>query len=145
MITIFKQTTIDKRILTQLNIDPKSLINNEHDYSKEIVKKPWGYEYQLFSNQELAVWILHINGGEETSFHCHPNKDTALTVLETQHFVICGSLHISKPLQKGDTLLINKGTFHKTTALFYPAIVMEIETPINKNDLVRYKDNYGRV
>ena len=59
--------------------------------------------------------------------------------------MICKSLIVSKSLRTGDSLVINKGAFHKTTALFTPAIVMEIEAPVNKNDLVRLKDLYGRI
>ena len=41
--------------------------------------------------------------------------------------------------------MIRPGLFHSTKALSKKdSIVLEIETPINKNDLVRYKDNYGR-
>ena len=41
--------------------------------------------------------------------------------------------------------MIRPGLFHSTKPLSKKnSIVLEIETPINKNDLVRYKDNYGR-
>ena len=42
--------------------------------------------------------------------------------------------------------MIRPGLFHSTKSLAQKKIVMvlEIETPINKKDLVRYKDNYGR-
>ena len=41
--------------------------------------------------------------------------------------------------------MIRPGLFHSTKGLAKKdSIVLEIETPINKDDLVRYKDNYGR-
>ena len=50
-----------------------------------------------------------------------------------------------KILKAPDKLMIRPGLFHSTKALSKKdSIVLEIETPINKNDLVRYKDNYGR-
>jgi len=48
-------------------------------------------------------------------------------------------------LKAPDKLMIRPGLFHSTKGLAKKdSIVLEIETPINKDDLVRYKDNYGR-
>ena len=41
--------------------------------------------------------------------------------------------------------MIRKGLFHSTkTTSPEGALVFEIETPVDKNDLVRFKDRYGR-
>ena len=48
------------------------------DYSSIIVKKPWGYEYLFFSNNNIAITILCIEKNEGTSLHCHPNKNPKL-------------------------------------------------------------------
>ena len=53
----------------------------EVDYSREIVEKPWGYEYLIFENEHVAIWMLHIVRKRKTSMHCHPNKTTALILL----------------------------------------------------------------
>ena len=44
------------------------------DYSNVIVKKPWGYEYLVFKNDWVAIWLLHIVRKRKTSMHFHPNK-----------------------------------------------------------------------
>ena len=50
-----------------------------------------------------------------------------------------------KILKAPDKLMIRPGLFHSTKSLSREgSIVLEIETPIDKGDLVRYKDNYGR-
>ncbi len=49
---------------------------------KNIVKKPWGYEYLLYENDKVALWFLYIKSGERTSTHCHPNKTTGLVLLD---------------------------------------------------------------
>ena len=49
-----------------------------------MVKKPWGYEYLIFAYETIAVWILYLKSGAETSMHCHPGKMTSLVVLEGQ-------------------------------------------------------------
>ena len=48
-------------------------------------------------------------------------------------------------LKAPSKLMIRPGLFHSTKALSNnSATILEIETPIDKNDLVRFKDNYGR-
>ena len=47
---------------------------DKFNYRNLIVKKPWGYEYLLFENDYVAVWILHLKKGQATSVHCHPGK-----------------------------------------------------------------------
>ena len=48
-----------------------------------------------------------------------------------------------KILKAPDKLMIRPGLFHSTKSLSREgSIVLEIETPIDKGDLVRYKDNY---
>ena len=39
--------------------------------SEVIVKKPWGYEYLCYENEDVAVWFLHIEYNQKTSMHCH--------------------------------------------------------------------------
>ena len=57
-------------------------------YQDLIVEKPWGYEYLAYENKDVALWALYISYDQETSLHCHPNKDTGLIVLD-------GSVNVS--------------------------------------------------
>lgn len=121
------------------------ILNNskEEDYSKIIVHKPWGYEYLLYDNKKVSVWILQINHGQQTSMHCHPNKKTTI-------FILSGKAEISFIGKKykvtaGDCFLLSTKVFHSTKALSKKGIlVMELETPVCKKDLIRLYDNYGR-
>ena len=51
------------------------------DHRKNIVKKPWGYEYLVYENENVALWFLNISKGQKTSMHCHPKKTTGLMVI----------------------------------------------------------------
>ncbi|RJQ37083.1 hypothetical protein C4559_04080 [Candidatus Microgenomates bacterium] len=116
---------------------------DEFDYKKIVVNKPWGYEYLMFENQFVAIWILFIKSGFSTSMHCHPSKKTSLVVLSGK--AICNTLQ--GPIKRKDKegLLIDEGVFHSTKAVSKDgAFVMEMEAPPNKKDLVRLKDEYGR-
>lgn len=108
-----------------------------------IVRKPWGYEYLAYKNQEVALWLLHILPGERTSMHCHPNKSTGLIVLsgEAEINFIADSKRLRAPAKQ----MIRRGLFHQTYAVGPdPVLLFEIETPVDKDDLVRLRDNYGR-
>ncbi|MFH1359719.1 MAG: thiamine pyrophosphate-dependent enzyme [Candidatus Omnitrophota bacterium] len=121
------------------------------DYSKVIVKKPWGYEYLVFQNDYVAIWMLQIIPQRRTSMHCHPAKKTGLIVLSGK-----AKLHHVDGALELDTLdgvMIDPGVFHCTEAFNpYPLTpqsengiwVMEIESPPMKSDLIRLDDAYGR-
>lgn len=129
--------------MKSISIDPTAAADEDIDYSNVVVNKPWGYEYQAFQNENVAVWILHIKHGFQTSLHCHPAKKTSLVIL--QGTVISSNLNGDIQLSVGEGLFLEKGVFHSTKAISPgEAIVMETETPINKKDLVRLQDKYGR-
>ena len=107
--------------------------------------KPWGYEYTIYRHlNKLSVTYLKIKKNHRTSLHCHPKKKTGFILLDGKVEVMIG-FYEKKILKAPDKLMIRPGLFHSTKSLSKKnSIVLEIETPINKNDLVRYKDNYGR-
>jgi len=113
------------------------------NYNINIVKKPWGYEYLAYENEHVALWFLHIKYTHSTSLHCHPKKTTGLILLDGKAEVSFFN-HTNK-LNPGDKVMIRKGLFHSTKATDNKgAFVFEIETPVDKQDLVRFRDNYGR-
>ncbi len=124
----------------------RTAISNEidnFDYKKVVVRKPWGYEFLMFENPHVAIWVLFLKRNHATSMHCHPNKKSSLIVLSGE--VICSTLEGWTPRKAGEGLIIDEAVFHSTKALNKPgAFIMEIESPPNKKDLVRLKDGYGR-
>ena len=73
MINRLDLTEQDRQEFEKLEINLQDIQNDGYDYSKVVVRKPWGYEYLIFSNEKSAVWILFLKAGEQTSMHCHPN------------------------------------------------------------------------
>ncbi len=144
MIQRIQITERDRQALSDILIKPEEVENDFYDYSKVVVKKPWGYEYLIFTNENIAVWILYLKKGAQTSMHCHPCKKTSLVVLEGE--VVSSTISSDLKRRAGEGLLIDKAVFHRTSAASETgAFVMEIETPVNKRDLVRLDDKYGRV
>lgn len=133
----------DRSTLAQIHVDPATQENDHFDYSKVVVRKPWGYEYLIFENSHLAVWILYLRHGHQTSMHCHPHKRTSITILAGE--AICSTLDNELIRHAGEMMLLGEGVFHRTTAVSADGVfLIEIETPVNKRDLVRYHDDYGR-
>jgi mannose-6-phosphate isomerase-like protein (cupin superfamily) len=135
-----KYTKQDLEILTNSKYEKK--VDNT-DFSNVIVKKPWGYEYLLFENNDIAIWILHIKASHKTSMHCHPNKNTSLICLSGE--VVCTTLDNKYIFDELNGIYLGKKVFHQTlNESLYEAIVIEIESPVDKFDLLRMQDNYGR-
>jgi hypothetical protein len=78
-----------------------------------------------------------------TSTHCHPNKKTALIVLEGK--AIFSTLNKNMRLSSLDAVTVDAGVFHSTKCISKEGLkLLEIETPPMKHDLVRLRDSYGR-
>ena len=113
------------------------------DFKNYIVPKPWGYEYLIFENERIGIWWLHLQANARTSLHCHPDKKTGLILLDGNAKVTF--LSDSIPLFEFSKVMIREGVFHSTQALSPDGIdVLEIETPKDKENLVRMEDVYGR-
>lgn len=112
-------------------------------YDINLVKKPWGYEYLVYENEDVGLWFLYIAPNQSTSMHCHPQKTTGLVLLDGKAEI--SFLGDSRVLNSLDKVMIRRGLFHSTKAISDSgAWVFEIETPKDKQDLVRLKDRYGR-
>jgi mannose-6-phosphate isomerase-like protein (cupin superfamily) len=135
-------TQRDRAELARMKLSGHVSANSEdHDYTGVTVKKPWGHEHQVALNAREAVWKLHLNTGAETSMHCHVGKDTVLIVIEGE--VEFSTLGETIRLGVGERVAIERGVFHRTATVL-GAVVIEIESPPDKHDLVRLADKYGR-
>ena len=116
-------------------------------YDNRIVNKPWGYEYVVYRNaNHLSVTLLSIDYEKTTSLHCHPNKKSGFILVGGKALFQLGlwkkrsEVH-SSPSKR----MIARGLFHSIKSLSKNGLLaLEFETPVNKNDLVRFKDDYGR-
>ena len=112
-------------------------------YNNSIVKKPWGYEYLVYQDANVALWFLYIAPNHKTSLHSHPKKTTGLIILDGKAQV--DFFNNENILNKLDKIMIRKGMFHSTTSISENGTkLFEIETPNDKLDLVRLEDSYGR-
>jgi mannose-6-phosphate isomerase-like protein (cupin superfamily) len=144
---VSKKIEVCEKDTYYLNKLTKEGLVKSHDqpvnYRDRVVLKPWGYEFLAFENEHVAIWFLHIKRDHATSMHCHPQKKTTLAVLSGEAF--CHTFLTRNSLAAMDAVEIEKGVFHSTTALSDDGTyLLELETPPNKTDLVRFNDSYGR-
>ena len=125
------------------NCNYKKTDNKYANYSKYIIKKPWGHEYLIYQNKNVSIWILNISSKKYTSLHAHKLKETYLIPLTNK--IRLNTFEKLFYLNKKDPLLIDKKVFHQS---YNPGpkseFMMEIELPNLKNDIIRFHDYYGR-
>ena len=108
-----------------------------------VILKPWGREYRCYRNASLAIWALHMHEGRATSLHCHPGKNTAFVLLRgvLDLELLRGPRLSFKALDK---INVFRGRFHRLRAIT-DAVLLEVEAPDDKRDIVRLEDDHGRV
>jgi len=111
-------------------------------FRENAVNKPWGYEYLAYESEDVALWVLHLNKGFSTSMHAHPQKTTGLVILSGS--IELGFIADSKVITAPDKQMIRRGLFHQSRAISDNVILLEVETPNDKGDLVRLFDDHGR-
>lgn len=120
------------------------MVNKKNKYYNKLVKKPWGSEYLIYENRKIAAWLLNISYNKKTSLHCHPQKKTGFILLNGTVEMNIG-FYQKKRIKALNKMMIRPGLFHSTKCLSKNGVrAIEIETPNNKGDLIRFKDNYGR-
>jgi mannose-6-phosphate isomerase-like protein (cupin superfamily) len=121
--------------------------NKDAYYDNRIVFKPWGHEYVVYRYKNiLSVTLLNINPTKSTSLHCHPIKKTGFVLLDGKALIQLGLWKSERKIYESPSkLMIRTGLFHSIKCISKkPLLALEFETPINKNDLVRFNDIYGR-
>lgn len=142
MITRIKNSEVDSERVSYISTPIDDLLNH-FDFSNRVVQKPWGYEYLMYENSNVSIWVLYIKPNHLTSMHCHVNKKTALLVVSGE--AIFTTLEKGFNLKEGDGLVIDRKVFHSTQSITsHGTIIMEVETPSQKADLLRLSDKYGR-
>lgn len=142
MIKVIKKSELDNQKLSQI-ITPIDNDLEKFDFSNMIVKKPWGHEYLMYQTPKASIWVLHLKKGCMTSMHCHINKKTSLLIFSGE--AICSTLDKGINLKEGDGLILDKKVFHSTQAISDDGVILiEVESPTKKTDLLRLSDTYGR-
>lgn len=129
--------------MTFLKLEFQMKLESKKDIKNVIVRKPWGREYCIYENKDLSVWHLTIMPGQKTSLHCHPNKKTALILLNNKARI--NLIERGFEIEGLSKIMLRNGMFHQTHNCYQdPINLIEVETPNDKFDLIRIEDDYGR-
>lgn len=138
---ILECTDADREAFASMEVDAEDLMDDGTNWEGVRVDKPWGHEVQLYRGPAACFWRLQLEPGSETSMHCHSFKRTALIVESGE--VVLQTLTRQFTLRPGDIVHIEPMAFHRSSTQG-GAVLIELESPANKNDLIRYEDRYGR-
>ncbi len=106
------------------------------------ISKPWGWEIEVWKTPIVAITYLNLNQGKSTSLHCHPNKRTGYIVIKGE--VEVEFLAGKKQYKAGGRVNFRPCLFHRTTAISDEVILLELESPSDKHDLIRLEDSSNR-
>jgi mannose-6-phosphate isomerase-like protein (cupin superfamily) len=113
------------------------------DYRDCVVIKPWGFEFEMFDDKKHAIWMLNLKPNRSTSLHCHQHKAVCLiplvgsiTLITLDQRFTVGPMQSISLLPKVFHCLWNSGKSD--------VVLVEIESPSIKLDLIRAEDAYGR-
>ena len=116
-------------------------------YDNKVVLKPWGYEYPLLRiKNKVLIKFLNIKYKKQTSLHSHPTKKTGFIILSGKAMVQYGIYKNNNKTYKSlSRLVMRPGLFHSIKAVSKKGLqALELESPVNKDDLIRLSDKYGR-
>ena len=60
MITKVDKSQVDRERVKEVKVDKSVIEDDFFDYSKAVVKKPWGYEYLIYENDFVKYYNIHL-------------------------------------------------------------------------------------
>lgn len=145
MFRICRPELQDIETLAAFNKIPTATRDNtpRKNFEGVVVRKPWGFEYLACESDLVALWALKLQFNQQTSMHCHPEKLTVMVALTDG--IVLSTLTSAHKLNTGDVVYIEPGVFHRSSSTNLDGDwLLEFETPVDKFDLVRLDDAYGR-
>jgi mannose-6-phosphate isomerase len=107
--------------------------------------RPWGTFFVLHEALDYKIKRIEINPGQRLSYQYHNNRSEVWTIIKGKGTVtLDGEIN---NYQKGDTILIPKGSKHRIENNGKDKIVfIEVQTGsyFGEDDIVRLEDDYNR-
>jgi len=107
------------------------------------ILRPWGKYVILEKKQNYWIKKLFVRQGEKLSLQSHKNRFEVWIVLSGRIEVIKGNSSLL--FKEGEFLKINKKEKHRITGLKDSWILETAFGQVRENDVIRFKDDYGRI
>lgn len=106
--------------------------------------RPWGAFTKFTENVPCTVKIITINPHQELSLQYHEHRDEFWYIISGSGISTIGD--DIREVKAGDSCTIDKKVIHRAKAHAEPLVFLEIALGnFDENDIVRLKDNYGRI
>ena len=137
----------DKQKIKNIKILNKKQIQNIETMKQEEtwIKKPWGSYRVLMQKKFLTYKELKVNPKSQLSYQSHKKRSEQWIIIEgSAEVIIEGKV---KKLKPNNHIFINKEVRHRLkNPTNKTLLVLEIQTgQCLEEDIIRYKDDYGRV
>ena len=110
------------------------------------VERPWGYFINLSEGEGYLTKVIHVNTGQRLSVQSHNHRSEHWFVAHGNAKVILGDEEFT--LHQGESIDIPLKAIHSLQNPFDTELeVIEIQQGdlLSEDDIIRYKDIYGRV
>lgn len=108
----------------------------------KIIKKPWGSEEILTTNNKYLFKKLYMKKNKRCSLQFHKKKIETIYVLSgLLEIQINNKIHL---LKKGNSITIKNKTKHRMKALRENTYYLEASSP-HANDVIRIEDDFNRI
>jgi mannose-6-phosphate isomerase-like protein (cupin superfamily) len=107
--------------------------------------RPWGKYINLYKGKGFLLKELVINKKSSISLQKHHHRSEKWTIISGKPKITINKSHFF--LKPNDTALIPKGAIHRIENKFKkPVKIAEVQIGniLRENDIIRYKDAYGR-
>ena len=119
--------------------------------SKNYLKKntfyrPWGKYVNLYKGKGFLLKELIINAKSSISLQKHNHRSERWTIISGKPKITINNKFFFK--KSNENVFIPRGTIHRIENLYNePIKIIEVQTGkiLKENDIIRYKDIYGRV
>ena len=117
----------------------------KNNVEKNTFYRPWGKFINLYSGKGFLLKELLINPKSSISLQRHRYRSEHWTIISGRPKITINKNKFFK--NTNETAFIPKGAVHRIENLFNkPVQIIEVQTGsiLKENDIVRYKDIYGR-
>ena len=123
----------------------------KHRVKNNLIKKntfyrPWGFYKNYFSGEKFLLKELTINRKSSISLQKHHHRSEHWTIIGGRPRITIGKKVFFKDVN--ESIFVPKGSIHRIENIYEkPVKIIEAQlgSILNENDIVRYKDIYGRV
>ncbi len=116
------------------------------DFTQEKFNRPWGYYVNIAKGDGYLTKILHINSGAKLSVQSHNHRCEHWFILKGKADILLGENE--QTLSEGQNIDIPLKAIHSVgNSQDSELEILEIQTGniLSEDDIIRYKDIYGRV